>query len=106
MVMNKFVALIFCFLVGCGRYAPPLAPEALAPHAVEDLQTTAKSEGVYFAWTASRHDVRGRDLKSIDGYRIYRKEIFNKSDVIDPNVEYLLVTTIQDRHVEDLKIKR
>jgi hypothetical protein len=93
-------------LVSCGRYAPPLAPEALAPQAVADLQTTAKNDGVHFAWTASRNDVRGKDLKSIEGYRIYRKEIINKSDVIDPEVEYQLVTTIEDKHVEDLKLKR
>lgn len=104
--MTRFTLVILSILVGCGRYAPPLAPEALAPQAVEDLQTTAANDGIRFAWTSSRHDVRGKDLKSIDGYRIYRKEIVNKSDVVDPDVEYQLLTTVEDKHVEDLKVKR
>jgi hypothetical protein len=106
MSINKLVFVAVCCLVGCGRYGPPLAPEALAPQAVSDLQTTALVDGVHFAWTASNHDVRGKDLKTMDGYRIYRKEIVKKSDIVDPDVEYTLLATIEDKHVEDLKKKQ
>jgi len=106
MNIRKLAVIAILCLVGCGRYGPPLAPEVLAPQAVSDLQTTAQVDGIHFAWSASNHDVRGRDLKSIDGYRIYRKEIVKKSDVVDPDVEYKLLTTIEDKHVIDLKKKQ
>ena len=91
---------------GCGKYLAPLPPEALAPRAVEGLEVTTTHEQVALIWVAPEEDRRGRELKSIDGYVIQRKEIVERGDETDPSIEYVELGFVQDLHVkirEDLR---
>jgi hypothetical protein len=94
--------LLSSFLLGCGKYSPPLAPEDLSPQPVVSLKVASSPEGVAFAWEAPAKDQRGNNLRSLDGYRIYRKELAKNSDLLDADVEYQLISTIEDKHLSEL----
>lgn len=94
-----FLAAAVC---ACGRMGMPLPPEDLSPQAVQDLTVVPGLEGVEFQWRAPQRDQRGRPLTEIDGYQIYRKSIARRSDILDPAVEFALVASIPDTHLEVL----
>lgn len=96
-----------CFLgaailfAGCGKYGSPLPPELLAPAEVQALEVNAQLEGVTFRWRSPEKDIRGEKLKQIDGYRVYRKELSEANDLANPEVEYVLIGTLGDRHLAE-----
>ena len=85
---------------GCGKYLPPLPPEALAPKAVESLDVQAAPGSVNFSWDASDKDRRGKELQSIDGYTVQRKEIAKRGDETNPEIEFTDVAFVKDTHIE------
>jgi hypothetical protein len=70
-----------------------------APKPVEALTVSASESGVFFAWTASDEDRRGKELKSIDGYAIQRKVIAQKGDETNPRIHFETIGFIKDQHV-------
>ncbi|MBX7136754.1 MAG: hypothetical protein K1X83_02135 [Oligoflexia bacterium] len=102
--------LLALALSSCGKYGPPVPPEALSPAAVHELRAEGAAEGVKLSWRSPEADLRGQDLKSLDGYRIYRKLSFGIEDVATgtrpeggQESDYELLATIPDSHVADLK---
>ena len=87
------------WLSACGKFAPPIPPERLAPRAIEELQVTAQDTQMEFKWRAPRSDERGRELKSIDGYHVYRKIITQQSDISDPKARFELLASVPDTHI-------
>jgi hypothetical protein len=85
---------------GCGKYLPPLPPEALAPKEVESLDVQAAPGSVNFSWDASDKDRRGKELQSIDGYTVQRKEIAKRGDETNPEIEFTDVAFVKDTHIE------
>lgn len=100
------LAVVLFATSGCGRYGPPVPPEAVAPAQVETLKVSAVAEGVRFSWNSPQSDRRGESLKSLDGYRVYRKSIEKPSDVTDSNIEFTLLGTLEDTHLEALEQAR
>ena len=102
---------LLCFvltlsLTACGKYGPPLPPEALSPRAVAELEAIAASDGVKFTWRGVDNDRRGKELKDLGGYKIYRREIniaHEVSDKTDKESEYQLLATIEDKHIAELR---
>ena len=90
---------ISILMTGCGKYGKPLPPEVLAPTPVKEAIVTASDAGVNFDWGSPTHDTRGKELKSMNGYRLYRKSIVAQKDIIDDSVSFDLITTIVDEHV-------
>jgi hypothetical protein len=99
-VANLLLAIVLVLLPGCGRYRAPLTPEELAPSAVQNLTVTATAKEVVFTWRASEVDRRGKELKSVEGFSIERKELRRRGDETDPTVEFDRVGFIADDHVE------
>lgn len=87
-------------VTACGRYRAPLAPEELAPAAVENLTVATTDKAVVFTWIASDKDRRGKELKSAEGYSIERKELAHRGDETDPTVEFEKLGFLKDSHVE------
>lgn len=102
-VFSLAVIIFLTAFSGCGRYLPPLPPESFSPRSVNNLTVTADTSAVNFAWHAPEVDQRDKDLRSMDGYRIYRKLVQEKSDLIDPNVPFEIITSISDTHIEELQ---
>lgn len=87
------------FFIGCGRYRPPIAPEQLAPAAVEGLVVTASDNSVNFTWIASDVDRRGKELKSVEGYSVEKKELVHRGDETDPSIRFEQIGFLEDDHV-------
>ncbi len=100
---SLLILLAAITLGACGKYGPPLAPEALAPEQPQEMQVTADVDGVHFQWRASEDDRRGEELRSMDAYRVYRKRIVNRADIINEEIQFDLLTEIPDTHVQVLK---
>lgn len=94
-------ALGLCF-GACGKYAAPRPPEDFSPREVDALQAAADLQGVQLSWRAPERDMRGRPLKSIEGYWIYRKEIAQLSDIMDVSKPDVLLAVIPDTHLLEL----
>ncbi len=69
-----FLILVLCSLsfLSCGKYAPPIPPERLAPKAVYDIQVIPYTSGVAFRWKGNTKDLRSKELKTMNGYYIER----------------------------------
>ncbi len=85
---------------GCGRFMDPIAPEMVAPKEVDALEVTAKEEGIMFSWTTPDKDRRGKELKFIDGYSVERKELVERGDETDPDVEFFQLAFIPDTSIK------
>ncbi len=90
-----------CVTVGCGRYAPPLTPELLAPRPVGDLLIKPLSDGINFSWSSPRSDARGKELKTMSGYRVYRKLIKEQSDIVNTKKQFEILAEVPDTHVAE-----
>jgi len=105
-LLALLVLTITSFTVGCGRFAPPIAPELIAPGAIRLFVVKTDDTGVLLSWKSSLKDGRGKELQSIDGYRIYRKLINKQSDITDQKVKFDLLATLRDLHVEEREKRR
>ncbi len=86
----------------------PISPEMVAPKEVDALEVTAKEEGIMFSWTTPEKDRRGKELKFIDGYSVERKELVERGDETDPDVEFFQLAFIPDTSItvrEELREK-
>lgn len=90
--------LILCF--GCGRYAPPIAPEFVAPSPVESLEVTADEHSVSFSWIASDRDQRGKELTDSGLFRVERALLDEDQSVFDIQDDFVVVGMLDDKHVE------
>lgn len=90
-------------LSACGKYAPPRPPEDFSPREVQALAVSASLQGVKFEWKAPEKTMRMKELKTIDGYHVYRKEIKRTSDIMDRAVEFDLLASLPDTHLLELE---
>ena len=96
--------LVLALLAGCGRYGSPIAPEALAPRAVQQLEIVPDISGVRLSWESPELDQRGRELRMIDAYKVYRAVVTESTQVLnDSSLDYELLTVVEDRHLAELE---
>lgn len=100
LVSGVFLSLVSSGTVGCGRYLPPIAPELVAPQAVDQVVITPSAEGISFAWVAPDEDRRGKELLSMEGYRVRRKELERRGDETDPDIPFRAVGFVPDTHIQ------
>ncbi len=96
---SKLVLIALLALTGCGRYVKAVAPEMMAPAPVKNFTVAPMTDGLLFAFESSDEDVRGKALKSLEGYNLYRKELVTAETSIFKRDGYVLLTTIQDKHL-------
>ena len=91
-------------LVGCGKYGPPIPPEALSPAAVSELKASAAADSITLVWEAPERDRRKKELRSIEGYRVVRT-VVSADGTGKPPVE---VAFVEDTHIrvrDDLRAR-
>ncbi|MBX7144957.1 MAG: hypothetical protein K1X79_10935 [Oligoflexia bacterium] len=103
---GSLLALVFVCFGACGRLGAPIPPEYLAPESVQELAISGTAQGVHMAWKAPQADIRGRELKHLDGYRIYKSALGASRDLIAAGKSFSLLTTLADGHLADLEIAR
>ena len=98
-IQKVLLSLVIVTLSACGRYADPIAPEMIAPKSVDSLVTTPLKEGVLITWATPQKDRRGKELKLMDGYSVERKELVERGDETDPEIEFFELAFIPDTSV-------
>jgi hypothetical protein len=99
MLFTTTASIIFCCITGCGRYQAPEPPEYFAPRGVQDFAVKTSVEGVTISWQSPHEDQRGRELTSLDGYRLLRKNIARPADIFDASIEYEELAFLEDLSV-------
>lgn len=94
------VACVFAMMsVGCGKYAPPIIPEMVAPSAVENLQVIAGEESISLTWTVSDQDLRGKELAQSEKILVERRIVDEDEAHNDEREEFLVLAELDDTHV-------
>jgi len=96
MVLRRFclLGLVALNLGGCGKYGPPVPPEALSPAAVSELAASADATSVSLSWKAPKSDLRSKELRSLDGYSVVRATIEGNEPPRFAPLEF-----IEDKHI-------
>lgn len=98
--MRVLVALVLMpvlFFSGCGKKGDPRAPELATPRVIENLRAASDPNGVALTWGRPTQYVDGTELKDLEGFVIFRKEI--SPTCVDCPAPYRPLTTvdIEDR---------
>ena len=95
------LALLPPLMTGCGKYGPPVPPEARAPKAVLQLVATPQADRVAFTWQSAEADRSGTELLSMDEYRVYQKELTPGAPA-EWQKGFSLIGSVPDTHVAEL----
>jgi uncharacterized protein len=68
------IALAALVLVGCGKSAPPVAPDVRVPAPIADVRGVIEDSAVTLAWTNPQRRVDGTRLRDLSEVRLYRSE--------------------------------
>ncbi|MBP1714250.1 MAG: Fibronectin type domain protein, partial [Deltaproteobacteria bacterium] len=60
-------------LWGCGKKAPPVAPESSVPEGVTDLRVWVKEDRAFLSWTLPSRNKDGTRLNDLQGFRMFRR---------------------------------
>ena len=99
------IAITAAVGTGCGKYAAPEPPERLSPSAVEIGEVIATGSGVTIQWLAPTEDQRGKRLKELQGYIVYRKELETAADTLNPLKPFEEIKRVDDSSLARLKKK-
>ncbi len=99
-------ALIISTVMSCGRYGPPLPPEAYTPATVDNFLASPSPDGIVLTWNTPDKDRQGEDLEELTHYDILRS---NTEDLLnflkDPIVNSEVVGRVYSKNYE-LLLKR
>ncbi len=98
--MFRFVSILSALflLTSCGKYGPPKPPEFYSADVVRELELRPMVQGLEFRWKAPENDRRGEELRSMDGYRVFRKELKRPSDLLKDD-GYEEIGFVEDLHI-------
>ncbi len=99
------IAIVAAVGTGCGKYAAPEPPERLSPAAVEIGEVIATGSGVTIQWLSPTEDQRGKRLKELLGYIVYRKELETAADTLNPLKPFEEIKRVDDSSLARLKKK-
>jgi hypothetical protein len=74
----------------------------LSPEAVTFTDARGTAAGVSFSWLAPAKDARGKPLKSLSGYVVYRKELEKLSDTVNEAIEFEEIQNLTDESLQRL----
>jgi len=98
--------LVLLLLLGCGRMGRPFIPEELSAKSVRELIVTPQKTGITFEWKAPTEDVKGRPLRSLDGYAVMRVEVDATTSLDPDQLEFKPVEVVQDKYLAQLKAEQ
>ncbi len=88
----------------CGKKGALVPPEALVPAPATDLQVRQQGDGFRISWTAPGKEERGRPLRDLAGFRLYRHEVLQPGeDCLACPESWLLVRNIDLEYLRDVQ---
>lgn len=93
-------------LAGCGREGPLITPERASPQAPEVHEVKGTTEGVSFAWIAPEKDRRGKPLKELYGYTVYRRELHGNLDIAEDEDDFSSIGAVDDNTIATLQARK
>ncbi|RQW87151.1 MAG: fibronectin type III domain-containing protein [Geobacter sp.] len=94
------IALLF---TACGKRGPLVAPEALVPAAINDLQVEQKGNRFLVCWSRPGKEEWGGPLESLAGFRVFRRDVLPPDQDCEecPNA-YRQVKLIDPEYLHDV----
>jgi hypothetical protein len=101
------ISVLFVGLIaGCGRYLPPIAPEMTAPRQVTFQGVEPLATSVTLKWGAPEESRQGKKLKSLEGYKVYRRDVpMTRLERERDTGEYTLLGIVADESVDKRRTK-
>lgn len=90
------MGIVAILVAGCGKYGPPVPPEALGPAAVGDIAVTTDATSVSLSWKSPKSDIRSKELRSIDGYNVIRATLEGSG-----SPQFAPLAFIEDSHIRE-----
>ncbi|RMD86981.1 MAG: hypothetical protein D6808_02265 [Candidatus Dadabacteria bacterium] len=97
------LAAVICSIVSCGYYMPPIPPEDLAPEGVRNLKVDLTEKAVIFSWNSSEKDLRGKPLKDLKGYKVYKAKLEYLEETLLDEDRFEKIADLKDTHLETLR---
>lgn len=103
--MMLFILLVAAAsLAACGKKGQLVPPEALVPAPATDLQVRQQGDGFRISWVAPGKEERGRPLRDLAGFRLYRHEVLPPGeDCLACPESWLLVRNIDLEYLRDVQ---
>ena len=98
-IIRRALLLSVILITACGKYLPPIEPEETAPAPLTFATQRLENGTLYLTWNAPTKQLRGKELKLLDGYLVYRKEILNDPRLPYDDIAYELLATIPDSSI-------
>ena len=98
-IIKRALVLTLLTISACGKYLPPIEPEESAPEPLTFATQRLEKGTLYLAWNAPTKQLRGKELKDLNGYLVYRKEIENDPRLPFEDISYDLLATIPDTSI-------
>jgi predicted small lipoprotein YifL len=103
--MKKFCIWIglALLLAACGKRGPLVAPEALVPAALNDLQVEQKDDRFLICWSRPGKEEWGGPLENLAGFRVFRRDVLPPDQDCEecPNA-YRQVKLIDPEYLQDV----
>jgi fibronectin type 3 domain-containing protein/predicted small lipoprotein YifL len=94
-------------LAGCGRKTLPVPPSAVIPKAINNLNYSQDESRVILSWTYPGETTIGTELKTIEGFQIFRAVVPEKDFCETCPVSFSSTVEVAfDQAVQDRKNKR
>jgi predicted small lipoprotein YifL len=103
--MKKFCIWIgiALLLAACGKRGPLVAPEALVPASINDLQVEQKDDRFLICWSRPGKEEWGGPLENLAGFRVFRRDVLPPDQDCEecPNA-YRQVKLIDPEYLQDV----
>ncbi|MRR55851.1 MAG: fibronectin type III domain-containing protein [Deltaproteobacteria bacterium] len=103
--MNKYCIWIgvVLLLAACGKRGPLVAPEALVPAAITDLQVEQKGNRFLVCWSRPGKEEWGGSLEDLAGFKVLRRDVLPPDQDCEecPNA-YRQVKLIDPEYLQDV----
>lgn len=85
----------FIILTACGKKAPPIPPERLAPREVRGLAALNTADGIRVSWYAPRRKVNNEPVETLTHFAVLRAQGRSRETCLLPGNPFVNFATVQ-----------
>lgn len=94
----KFTPIVFCaciILAACGKKAPPIPPERLAPREVRGLAALNTADGIRISWYAPKRKVNNEPVETLTHFAVLRAQGRSRESCLLPGNPFVNLASVQ-----------